>query len=192
MLDYKVLENELNSIEDVRIFYFTKHMLFQLPNYFYHIPASSTGKYHPRYALGDGGLARHVKAAVMIAQELFKMEEYNFTQYQKDIIISALLVHDGYKQGFDEAGRTVSEHPIICFKQIMKENFLCLILSPITAIRIAFAVLTHMGQWNKNWDGKWIMPKPVTKLQKFVHLCDYLASRKFLEVNFKKEEEEQK
>lgn len=29
-----------------------------------------------------------------------------------------------------------------------------------------------------------ILPKPQTEMQKFTHLCDYLASRKMLEVNF--------
>ena len=41
-----------------------------LPDYFFEVPASSTGKYHPSYALGDGGLVRHVKAAVRIGHEL--------------------------------------------------------------------------------------------------------------------------
>ena len=41
-----------------------------LPNYFFEVPASSTGKYHPEFALGDGGLIRHTKVAVRIAYEL--------------------------------------------------------------------------------------------------------------------------
>lgn len=35
-----------------------------------------------------------------------------------------------------------------------------------------------MGQWNVNLYSKTILPKPKTATQKFVHLCDYLASRK--------------
>ena len=41
-----------------------------LPEYFFEVPASSTGKYHPEYALGDGGLLRHSKAAMRIGYEL--------------------------------------------------------------------------------------------------------------------------
>ena len=44
---------------------------------------------------------------------------------------------------------------------------------------IAELVESHMGEWNYS-----VLPKPKTDLQKFVHECDYLASRKFLEVNF--------
>ena len=44
-------------------------------------------------------------------------------------------------------------------------------------------------QWNKdNYTNKEILPKPVTKLQRFVHMCDYLASRKFLDVQFENNE----
>ena len=50
---------------------------------------------------------------------------------------------------------------------------------------IADLVATHMGQWNTDYrNGLEIMQKPSTKAQSFVHLCDYLASRKFLEFNF--------
>lgn len=35
-----------------------------------------------------------------------------------------------------------------------------------------------MGQWNVNLYSKTILPKPKTATQKFVNLCDYLASRK--------------
>lgn len=43
-----------------------------------------------------------------------------------------------------------------------------------------------VGQWNTVRYSKVVLPTPKTKYQKFVHLCDYLASRKFLEVNFNK------
>ena len=31
------------------------NIINMLPEYWFHEPASSTGKYHPEYALGDGG-----------------------------------------------------------------------------------------------------------------------------------------
>lgn len=53
------------------------------------------------------------------------------------------------------------------------------------AYELADLITTHMGQWNTDYKTKEeIMPKPSTKAQSFVHLCDYLASRKFLEFNF--------
>lgn len=41
-----------------------------------------------------------------------------------------------------------------------------------------------MGQWNCDRDGKVILPKPIALNEQFVHMCDYLASRKIIEVNF--------
>ena len=60
----------------------------------------------------------------------------------------------------------------------------------IDDIRLLCSLIeSHMGQWNKdNYTNKEILPKPVTKLQRFVHMCDYLASRKFLDVQFENNE----
>ena len=50
---------------------------------------------------------------------------------------------------------------------------------------IAKNISTHMGQWNTDYKTqREILPLPKTKMQNFVHICDYLASRKCLEFNF--------
>ena len=42
-----------------------------------------------------------------------------------------------------------------------------------------------MGQWNyDSYKQKEVLPKPKTAEQRFVHMCDYLASRKFIDVKF--------
>jgi hypothetical protein len=42
-----------------------------------------------------------------------------------------------------------------------------------------------MGQWNyDSYTKKEVLPKPKTAEQRFVHMCDYLASRKFIDVKF--------
>ena len=61
---------ELEYIKNDDIRGFAKLALENLPDYFFDVAASSTGKYHPTYALGNGGLVRHTKAAVRIAFEL--------------------------------------------------------------------------------------------------------------------------
>ena len=53
---------------------------------------------------------------------------------------------------------------------------------------ISECVLTHMGPWTKNYKDEEILTPPTTKAQRFVHMCDFLASRKFLEVNFDKDD----
>ena len=41
-----------------------------------------------------------------------------------------------------------------------------------------------MGQWNTDYNGNEILPLPKNRYQKFVHMCDFLASRKFFNVEF--------
>jgi hypothetical protein len=109
------------------------------------------------------------------------MQEYNFSTRKKNLIILALLLHDSYKLGLTESEHTVDEHPVIASKQILSNRDLRGVIPTLDVITICWLILTHMGQWNRNHDKKVIMPKPITKAQKFVHLCDYLASRKCLE-----------
>ena len=50
--------------------------------------------------------------------------------------------------------------------------------------QVALAVSSHMGAWNTNPYSDKVLPLPETEIQKFVHMCDYLASRKGLLVPF--------
>ena len=175
---------ELNYIKNERIKRSLIIMLDKLPDYFYEVPASSTGKYHPNYALGNKGLLRHTKAAIRIAKELMENPSLNnFTDDEKDLIIFSLAIHDGLKSGLKKSEYTLFEHPILISNYI-KECKNDLELTDDEINFISDAVLTHMGPWTKNYKGEEILTAPQTKYQRFVHMCDYLASRKFLEVPF--------
>ena len=41
---------------------------------------------------------------------------------------------------------------------------------------------------NDNYQKKEVLPKPRTSEQRFVHMCDFLASRKFLDIKFENNE----
>lgn len=43
---------------------------------------------------------------------------------------------------------------------------------------ISRLIASHMGQWNRAFNSNVTLPKPKSDIQQFVHLCDYLASRK--------------
>jgi hypothetical protein len=158
-----------------------------LPDYFFHIPASSTGKYHPSYSLGDGGLYRHTKAAVRIAIELLRVGWWDFSSDEIDLIIVSLIMHDGWKSGVIQETYTRADHPEIAVDQL-SINFSLEPNKTISNQELQFvmdAIESHMGKWNLDYKtNQEIMPKPSTKFQKFVHLADYLASRKCLEMNF--------
>ena len=161
-----------------------KLQLFQafnnVPEYFYKIPASSTGKYHPAYTTGEGGLLRHTIAAARIACDLVDLEMYGLTDDEKDYIICALLLHDTFKCGVTHSKYTLHNHPMLAAQHV-RDN-----CSREFANNVCPLIESHMGQWNTcKWD-KTVLPKPETKLQQIVHLCDYLASRKYLTFEFSK------
>ncbi|MEG2412601.1 MAG: hypothetical protein RSA29_17005 [Clostridium sp.] len=187
---------EIDTISNPDLKVFTRWCLEQLPDYFYEVAASSSGKYHPGYTQGEGGLIRHTQAAVRIANELFKCETIQkFTDDEKDIIRVSLLLHDGVKHGTNGSSHTVATHPLEVVKYLEDRYFevdeetlsdeVIEIMEVDMWYQITECIKSHMGQWNTDYKTKEeILPKPETELQKFTHLCDYLASRKMLEVNF--------
>lgn len=181
----RLFEKELNYIINPKIREFSEKVILSLPDYFFVIPASTTGKHHPAYSLGDGGLVRHTRAAIRIAIELARMDWWHFEGDELDLCLATLFGHDGYKTGVVEERYTRADHPNIAAIQFSKNPELNSILPTEQFGAIIGMTGTHMGQWNTDFKtGAEILEKPKTKLEKFVHLCDYLASRKCLEMKF--------
>lgn len=159
-----------------------------LPNYWFSVEASSTGKYHPRYAAGEGGLLRHSKAAMAIGYELLQNPTFgsSFSAREKDLLLMALLIHDGLKYNFEKEQYTRFDHPVLMAKFIM-DNYQLWDITEEDATFMSNVVASHMGPWNTSKYDKTVLPVPETDAQKFVHLCDYLASRKLLNVDFDEE-----
>ena len=181
----EIFQEEIQYIQDNAIRNSTKAMVEAIPDYFFEEAASSTGKYHPSYSLGKGGLLRHTKAAVRIAKELLddKVIGDKYTQHEKDLMIAALIMHDSFKRGIVAEKYTRADHPLIAANYIYehKEEFS---LKEEDALFLQKVIASHMGPSNKDYQGGEILPIPKTKWESFVHLCDYLASRKFLLVPF--------
>lgn len=179
------LQIELNYIKNPRYKESAEVIIGLLPDYFFEVPASSTGKYHPSFSLGDGGLLRHTKAAVRIAYEMFNDESITgaYSNNEKDLMLIALMLHDGLKSGLEKSDYTKFEHPLLICEYI-KENQAKMKFTDKEINFITHVISSHMGPWNTNNYSEVILPKPESKFQRFVHMCDYLASRKFLDVKF--------
>ena len=176
---------ELGYIKGETIQEDCRTMIELLPDYFFEVPASSTGKYHPSYSLGKRGLLRHTKAAVRIGYELLQDSCIGdkYTSLEKDIMLMGLLLHDGLKSGLDYSKYTRFDHPILMANYIM-EHKADLLMSDEEIELLCSVVRTHMGPWTKDYNGEEVLEAPKSKYQNFVHMCDYLASRKFLLVPF--------
>lgn len=159
-----------------------ENCLKAVPDYFWTMPASTTGKYHPEYTLGEGGLVRHTKAAVWIANELLRLDMFKRISHFSDEIYAALILHDTIKKGMDGSAYTTTDHPLRAseFVQKIADDTSWGDYAPVRTI--CNLIETHMGQWNTDYDGNEVLPRPRTPEQVFVHMCDYLASRKFITV----------
>ena len=102
-------------------------------------------------------------------------------------IIMALVLHDGCKLGLPKEEYTKIEHPLIVSKLIM-EHHNELQMDIIEVRKLCTMIEAHMGKWNKDYKGNEILPIPRNEIERFLHKCDYLSSRKFLNIKFKKME----
>ena len=181
----EIFYDEINYIKDGSLRKSLGKLIELLPDYFFKEPAASTGKYHPKYAQGEGGLLRHTKAAVRIGYELLQDLSIGkkYTSHEKDLMLMALLLHDGFKKGIKEERYTRFDHPLIS-AQVVMDNHEKVGLSLEDATFISDAIKTHMGDYTVDYSGNEVLEKPHTKYQNFVHMCDFLASRKCLLLPF--------
>lgn len=179
----------LETFEHEDIKNFAIELLDNLPQYIWEVGASSTGKYHPAYSLGRYGLMRHQVAVVRFLNFFFELEQYQnkYTSRQRDLIRLAGLIHDGRKSGeqedYEKSKYTKFDHPVTMAKVILSyknEEFL-----EYEELKfIASIISKHMGQWNTNKNSKFPLPKPNDQYSEILHLADYLASRKCLNMSF--------
>lgn len=172
--------NELNDIQDYNLRQFAAQLLANAPEYFFTIPASSSGKHHPYFAREIGGLVKHTRCVVFYAE--CNAESFNFDSHTKDLAIIAALAHDIKKQGNNDARNyTVWEHPELAYNFILEmQNTYPNLISVEDATIVANAILSHMGKWwhdEKFIKGKKQFPLPTTMLDYAIQSADYMASR---------------
>lgn len=173
---------------------FALELIEQIPSYFWTEAASSTGKHHPEYALGDGGLARHSLMVYRWLDELVRDNPNDFSEYRSSLVVAALF-HDCCKRGLPDniQEHTVFEHPVLASKFVMdrskvflegNKEFLEQTAEDEESFKsdIALAatcIYTHMGRWNTDKHSKVVLQVPRTPQEYIVHLADYCASRKY-------------
>lgn len=170
-------KNEINMIkdEDLRNVVYS-YMAEATPDYFWTDGASSSGKYHPQFSQGEGGLVRHTKAVVMFADELLRMSSYTYMKEEyKDYVIAACILHDTCKYGkyeYDKneyknhAANAADRFAEWCYEEDYLPHYLLL-----------QAMRSHMGQWSTDKEDR-----PFTSIDRCVHMADYMASRSFIDI----------
>lgn len=148
------------------------------PDYFWTDGASSSGKYHPAFAQGNGGLVRHTIAGAILLEEVLRMSPYCYlTDEHKDFCRVGILLHDtrkygpnhrpnkeAYKMHAPNAAMAVADYWNRFFGGAHAPEWL------LSAIR------AHMGQWSEKEH------RPMTNLDRAVHTADYWASRSMIDI----------
>lgn len=178
MRTIKHFERELNLIvcEDLRAAV-REFLIDGTPSYFWSDGASSSGKYHPAFSQGLGGLVRHTKAVVMFAEELLRMSSYMYlTDEYKDYVIAACILHDTCKYGIGEFAKEEyknhSRNAAKAFKEFCEQ-----VMDYQPSEFLLQAMRSHMGRWSTEREDR-----PFTPIDRCVHMADYMASRNFIDI----------
>ena len=156
-----IFKKYLDLIKTESIKEFVEYCIINLPEYFWTLPASTSGKYH-----GGELLLKHVLGCLFVGERVLEQMASCWSQKQKDQFISALILHDGWRAGDnekysdkdnkpDKIGELKSSkiHPQIGFKKIIKLGSDYNLDAEENQIElcdledIAVAVEHHMGPW---------------------------------------------
>ena len=189
----KVILDEL-SVKAPALCKFSQELLDAMPEYFWTEPASSSGRHHPEFSRGEGGLARHSLMVYRWLKMLLEANDQDMSEFVPGMVVAALF-HDCCKRGLPGSVNlqyTAFEHPLLSAKFLLdkaeqfakdNKNFLDMAIEDEDAFKHNMAVAiscieTHMGKWTTSKYSDVTLPKPKSPIQFMVHLADYCASRK--------------
>jgi hypothetical protein len=180
----KDIQPYLGLINNLSIRAYVQRCLEVAPVYFWMIPASSSGKYHPAWAVTESGLLRHTVLTAYLANELART--FSLDDNEREIAVAAALLHDTLKYGIDYDKRYHDMHSYLPRNYYDKDKKVPCNLTDEQFEGIFGAVESHMGSL---LTGEWNPVRrvyPQTPVEQVVHLADYVASRKKIEfVDFK-------
>ena len=181
----------LEKMENKDIAKLVDNILSDIPQKFWEVPSSSTGKYHPPENNEDGGLIKHTLKLVQVAAELMRFFEDKSegekssnkisvkgedNPYLLDHFIAAGILHDAYKYGLDwEKKYTTREHASDSAKivKIASRQERTPDIDPDDIEKICKLVECHMSRWS------YPDPAPAkNKAELLIQLADYIAARK--------------
>jgi hypothetical protein len=141
-----------------------------VPEYFWEVPATSSGRYHNPFARRRHGLWIHVKMVFTVYERFVRsfVEQGLITEAEADAGRAAVLLHDmlKYGHGYDDGDGTETNHDKLA-GHWLKHN------SEVPEATVN-AVKAHNGPW---YDG----PSPDhsrAPLEQLVHMADMAASTK--------------
>lgn len=157
---------EVFLIEDMHLRNEVIEALQHTPDYFWVVPASTSGKYHNPMCRAEHGLWIHVKMAVTAAMRLSDswIKQGLLAPYERDYVLAGLLLHDMFKQNAGE-GHTTNDHDDYAADWLEQNTEL---VTPIIE-----AVRAHNGSYTESLEPEGCMFPYVSQM---VHMADMAAS----------------
>lgn len=172
-----VLDKEIAMVEDDEIRRFTKEALVLVPQYFFDLPSSTSGKYHPKDERDEGGLVLHTRRCVAVADDLART--MLLSPFEHSLLISAAILHDTFRCGFENRERIEKGvlktdplhafYPMVAFEKLFAED-----KYPVGR-EVCEIIAQHLGRWSPFQ----ILPSEryIRDLGTTLHIADYIASR---------------
>ncbi|WP_226042729.1 HD domain-containing protein [Natrinema sp. DC36] len=153
----------LELIDDSATKMVTTAISSQAPDYFWTVPASSSGYHHPA-CRGERGLWAHTLMLSTVVDRLADtyVEQGLIEKSEVPLAHAAVVLHDQRKNG-DPANpepKSTQDHELRMARVIRNSEL---------DVRVADAVESHMGAWYAD-------TQPETPLDQLVHTADMVAS----------------
>lgn len=198
----QVFEKHLDMIQSEVIRDFTEFCLIRFPEYFWTLPASTSGRRHG----GDETLIDHIQGCLFLAECVIDQMSKTWNQRQKDQLISSIILHDGWrcgsegeelrytdemlaKKSIEDKTRllgnlcTNPEHPEVGYREVLglaleynRKNPQALISGKDLNI-IARGIRCHYGAWTVTPNIEFSLDYPFSSVVVQVHNIDYMQAR---------------
>lgn len=178
----------LESFETESMRLYCEDMIQRMPNYTFTMASSTSGKYHNPSQLTAGGQLKHVLQCLETLNYILNLEyiQEKIPQKKKrDCMRVAMCLHDSQKCG--DGSYTVHEHPLLAAEWVRTTKVQHDIKQGLKDY-IAALISSHSGQWVSSPRSNIELPKPMNDEEFIIHLCDYLSSRKNIEMAFTEEQ----
>jgi hypothetical protein len=151
----------LQLIEDNHLRKCTAALTTKAPDYFWSVPASTSGYHHPLCRM-ERGLWIHTLMLSTVIDRLSDsyVEQGLIEESAVDRAHAAAILHDQRKNGVPDTGSSVGDHELLMADVIRDAGL---------PEEIASAVESHMGPWYSEQE-------PESELDRLVHTADMVAS----------------
>ena len=159
-------------------------MIKQIPDYIFHIPSSTSGKYHNATQCLPHGQIYHIIMFAEILNYLLALKcnrEKFKSPKQRDAMRCVPIFHDALKCGNDGGLYTVHEHPMLAGEWVRTAQ----IEHDIDAYAkeaIAKMCERHSGEFVGSKKSRLVLPEPCNDMERMIHMCDILSSRNNLDM----------